>query len=162
MININIPSLLLYYNIWNKKTKRLTPSFSIRKNPEKVACTSRTTYDLLIAFGVADSIDGVYYSLLENEWSSVFDAKADERYSLAYQESYETYIARGVDIVFSPEKGLYMKVTSDIRKLYETKSLKDLVRYMDYVIILSKQLDRSNEFMEKLYFTRYYIDKVVC
>ena len=60
------------------------------------------------------------------------------------------------------EKELFMKVTSDIRKLYETKSLKDLVRYMDYVIILSKQLERSNEFMEKLYFTRYYIDKVVC
>ena len=60
------------------------------------------------------------------------------------------------------EKELIMKVTSDIRKLYETKSLKDLVRYMDYVIILSKQLERSNEFMEKLYFIRYYIDKVVC
>ena len=59
------------------------------------------------------------------------------------------------------EKELFMEVTSDIRKLYETKSLKDLVRYMDYVIILSKQLDRSNEFMEKLYFIRYYLDKVV-
>ena len=60
------------------------------------------------------------------------------------------------------EKELIMKVTSDIRKLNETKSSKDLVRYMDYVIILSKQLERSNEFMEKLYFIRYYLDKVVC
>ena len=60
------------------------------------------------------------------------------------------------------EKELFMKVTSDIRKLNETKSSKDLVRYMDYVIILSKQLERSNEFMEKLYFIRYYIDKVAC
>ena len=60
------------------------------------------------------------------------------------------------------EKELIMKVASDIRKLNETKSSKDLVRYMDYVIILSKQLERSNEFMEKLYFIRYYIDKVVC
>ena len=60
------------------------------------------------------------------------------------------------------EKELFMKVTSDIRKLNETKSSKDLVRYMDYVIILSKQLERSNEFMEKLYFIRYYINKVVC
>ena len=60
------------------------------------------------------------------------------------------------------EKELFMKVTSDIRKLYETKSLKDLVRYMYYVIILSKQLERSNEFMEKLYFIRYYLDKVAC
>ena len=60
------------------------------------------------------------------------------------------------------EKELIMKVTSDIRKLNETKSSKDLVRYMDYVIILSKQLERSDEFMEKLYFIRYYIDNVVC
>ena len=60
------------------------------------------------------------------------------------------------------EKHLIMKVTSDIRKLNETKSSKDLVRYMDYVIILSKQLERSNEFMEKLYFIRYYINNVVC
>ena len=59
------------------------------------------------------------------------------------------------------EKELIMKVTSDIRKLNETKSSKDLVRYMDYVIILSKQLDRSNEFMEKLYFIRHYLDKVL-
>ena len=60
------------------------------------------------------------------------------------------------------EKEIIMKVTSDIRKLNETKSSKDLVRYMDYVIILSKQLEHSNEFMEKLYFIRYYINKVVC
>ena len=60
------------------------------------------------------------------------------------------------------EKELIMKVTSDLRKLNETKSLTDLVRYMDYVIILSKELNRSDEFMEKLYFIRYYIDKVVC
>ena len=60
------------------------------------------------------------------------------------------------------EKESIMKVTSDIRKLNETKSSKDLVRYMNYVIILSKQLERSDEFMEKLYFIRYYINKVVC
>ena len=60
------------------------------------------------------------------------------------------------------EKELIMKVTSDIRKLNESKSSKNLVRYMDYVIILSKQLERSNEFMEKLYFIRYYIDRVMC
>ena len=60
------------------------------------------------------------------------------------------------------EKELIMKVTSDLRKLNETKSLTDLVRYMDYVIILSKELNRSDEFMEKLYFMRYYIDKVAC
>lgn len=85
-------------------TDMLDEQVTVKKNPKKVACASRTTYDLLIAFGVADCIDGVYYSLLDNEWSSVFDEKANERYSLAYQESYETYISRGVDIVFAPEK----------------------------------------------------------
>ena len=60
------------------------------------------------------------------------------------------------------EKELFMEVTNDLRKLYKTKTLKDLVRYIDYVIIISKQLERSNEFMEKLYFIRYYINKVVC
>ena len=60
------------------------------------------------------------------------------------------------------EKELFMEVTNDLRKLYKTKTLKDLVRYMDYVIIISKQLERSNEFMEKLYFIRYYINKVTC
>ena len=60
------------------------------------------------------------------------------------------------------EKELIRKITSDLRKLNETKSLTDLVRYMDYVIILSKELNRSDEFMEKLYFIRYYINKVAC
>lgn len=77
---------------------------TVKKNPKKVACASRTTYDLLIAFGVAESIDGVYYSLLENEWARVFDEYAEQRYSLSYEESYETYLSRGVDIVFVPEK----------------------------------------------------------
>ena len=69
-----------------------------------MACASRTTYDLLIAFGLGDCIDGVYYSLLENEWASVFDKDAESRYSLEYQESYESYMLRGVDVVFAPEK----------------------------------------------------------
>ena len=79
---------------------------TVKKNPTKVACSSRTTYDLLIAFGLADCIDGVYYSLLENEWASVFDEDSNKRYSLEYEESYETFISRGVDIVFSPEEYL--------------------------------------------------------
>lgn len=85
-------------------TDMLGEKVTVKKNPQKVACASRTTYDLLIAFGVADCIDSVYYSLLKNEWAPVFDSKANTRYSLAYEESYETYISRGVDIVFAPEK----------------------------------------------------------
>ncbi len=75
----------------------------VKKNPKKVACVSRTTYDLLIAFGLSDYIDGVYSTLLENEWAEVFDSRSSSRYSLAYEESYETFISRGVDLVFAPE-----------------------------------------------------------
>lgn len=85
-------------------TDMLGETHEVKKNPTKVACASRTTYDLLVAFGLGDCIDGVYYSLLENEWSDAFDKDADSRYSLAYEESYETYISRGVELVFSPEK----------------------------------------------------------
>lgn len=85
-------------------TDMLGETVEVKKNPTKVACVSRTTYDLLIAFGLGDCIDGVYYSLLENEWAEVFDKNAANRYSCAYEESYETFISRGVDLVFAPEK----------------------------------------------------------
>lgn len=85
-------------------TDMLGETVEVKKNPTKVACVSRTTYDLLIAFGLGDCVDGVYYSLLENEWASVFDKDAADRYSCAYEESYETFLSRDVDIVFAPEK----------------------------------------------------------
>ncbi len=85
-------------------TDMIGEQVEVKKNPQKVACASRTTYDLLIAFGLEDYIDGVYYSLLENEWAPIFDSNSSNRYSLKYEESYETYISRNVDIVFSPEK----------------------------------------------------------
>ena len=85
-------------------TDMLGETVEVKKNPKKVACVSRTTYDLLIAFGLGDCIDGVYYSMLENEWASVFDKNAGSRYSCQYEESYETFLSRGVDIVFAPEK----------------------------------------------------------
>lgn len=85
-------------------TDMLGETVEVKKNPTKVACVSRTTYDLLIAFGLGDCIDGVYYSLLENEWAEVFDKDAANRYSYGYEESYETFISRDVDLVFAPEK----------------------------------------------------------
>ncbi len=133
-------------------TDMLGEQVTVKKNPKKVACASRTTYDLLIAFGVADSIDGVYYSLINNEWSSVFDAKANERYSLAYQESYETYIARGVDIVFSPEKYI-----TDGLKEHGIKALNvslygnpDFSEYVYFFADLVKQIWDSEEVAQKV------------
>lgn len=75
----------------------------IKKNPQKVACVSRTTYDLLIAFGLGDVIDGAYYSLLDNEWTEVFCPASVNHYRYEYEESYETFYSRGVDLVLAPE-----------------------------------------------------------
>ena len=85
-------------------TDMLGENVEIRKNPRKVACVSRTTYDLLIAFGVGDSVDGVYKTLIDNEWATVFDKGISKRYRCEYEESYETFISRQVDLVFAPEK----------------------------------------------------------
>lgn len=75
----------------------------VKKSPQKVACVSRTTYDLLIAFGLGDVIDGAYYSLLDNEWTEVFYPASANHYSYEYEESYETFFSRGVDLVLAPE-----------------------------------------------------------
>lgn len=120
---------------------------TVKKNPTKVACASRTTYDLLIAFGVVESIDGVYYSLLENEWASVFDEDAEKRYSLSYEESYETYLSHGVDIVFAPEKYI-----ADGLKEHGIKALNvslygnpDFSNYVYFFADLVKQIWDSEE-----------------
>ena len=39
-------------------TDMLGTTITINKNPKKVACISRTTYDLLVAYGLGDKIDG--------------------------------------------------------------------------------------------------------
>lgn len=133
-------------------TDMLGEKVTVKKNPTRVACASRTTYDLLIAFGVADSIDGVYYSLLDNEWASVFDKNAGSRYSLAYQENYETYISRNVDIVFSPEKYI-----SDGLKEHGIKAINvslygnpDYSGYVYYFADLVKQIWDSKEVADRV------------
>lgn len=85
-------------------TDMLGDSITIEKNPEKVACVSRTTYDLLVAFGLGDKIDGAYTSIYDNPWTEVIYPKSKNEYRYAYEESYETFISRDVDLVFAPEK----------------------------------------------------------
>ncbi|MCQ3035972.1 MAG: ABC transporter substrate-binding protein, partial [Bacilli bacterium] len=85
-------------------TDMLGDSITIKKNPKKVACVSRATFDLLVSFGLGDKIDGAYYSLLDNTWASVMYPQSANLYSYQYEESYETFITRGVDLVFAPEK----------------------------------------------------------
>ena len=76
----------------------------IAKNPKKVACVSRTTYDLLVAFGLQDKIDGAYKNIYDNPWVDVINKNAKNEYRYEYEESYETFLSRNVDLVFAPEK----------------------------------------------------------
>ena len=54
------------------------------------------------------------------------------------------------------EKEIIELVKSDIKKFQENCSKSKIVRFLDYTIILAKELNYSDEFMEKLYFLRYY------
>ena len=54
------------------------------------------------------------------------------------------------------EKEIINTIVSDLKDLQKTMNKNELVRYLDYNIIMQNKLDRSNEFMEKLYFIRYY------
>lgn len=101
-------------------TDMLGETITVKKNPKKVACASRTTYDLLIAFGLGDCIDGAYYALLENEWAAVFDEKANERYSLAYRKVLiERVEADCFDAVMKRAIELYFDYLSPYGKLAE-------------------------------------------
>jgi len=133
-------------------------SITINKNPKKVAC-SRSTYDLLIAYGLGDKIDGVDKKVLANPWTSVFYPDSSKHYSYEYENSYELYLSRGVDLVFSPEK----RITDDLRehginaitvKLYGTPTFDDCVHTFSNLIaqiwpdedIKAKALEWNNKF----------------
>ena len=85
-------------------TDMLGTTIEINKNPGKVACISRTTYDLLVAYGLGDRIDGAYSGTLNNDWVSLIYPESKNHYVYSYENSYELFIQRGVDLVFAPEK----------------------------------------------------------
>ena len=85
-------------------TDMLGETVTITKNPKKVACISRTTYDLMVAYGLGDKIDGVYGPILDNAWTSLIYPESNKHYSYGYENSYELFMSRGVDLVFAPEK----------------------------------------------------------
>ena len=85
-------------------TDMLGETITIPKNPKKVACVSRTTYDLLVAFGLGDKIDGAYKNIYNNPWIDVIYPNAKNEYRYEYEENYETFLTRKVDLVFAPEK----------------------------------------------------------
>ena len=85
-------------------TDMLGDSITIKKNPKKVACISRTTYDLLVAYGLGDKIDGAYKGTLKNDWVPLIYPESQNHYVYEYQNSHELFLSRGVDLVFAPEK----------------------------------------------------------
>ena len=65
-------------------------------------------------------------------------------------------IVKGVYFMNNREKEIIEAVKSDIKNFQEKCSKSKIVRFLDYIIILGKELNYSDEFMEKLYFLRYY------
>lgn len=85
-------------------TDMVGTTITINKNPKKVACISRTTYDLLVAYGLGDKIDGAYKGTLNNAWVPLIYPESSNHYVYEYQNSSELFLSRGVDLVFAPEK----------------------------------------------------------
>ena len=75
----------------------------VPKNPKKVAAVSPSTGDLMIAFGLGDVLDGTYYSVMDNPWAEVIYTKSKDLFGYDYDNSVETFIERGVDLIFIPE-----------------------------------------------------------
>ncbi len=85
-------------------TDMVGTTITIKKNPKKVACISRTTYDLLVAYGVGDKIDGAYKGTLNNDWVPLIYPESKNHYIYEYENSAELFMSRGVDLVLAPEK----------------------------------------------------------
>ena len=56
------------------------------------------------------------------------------------------------------EKEIIESIVTTVKDLQEYRTKEEIVRYLDYNIIMRKKLGHSNEFMEKLYFIRYYFN----
>ena len=54
------------------------------------------------------------------------------------------------------EKEIIETVKTDIKKFQENCNNSEIVRFLDYIIILGKELNYSDEFMERLFFLRYF------
>ena len=59
-------------------------------------------------------------------------------------KSYESYIIR--------------KIINHVKELQETKTKEDIIRFLDNSIIMRKYLNHSDEFIQKLYLIRHYIN----
>ena len=65
-------------------------------------------------------------------------------------------IVKGRHFMNNREKEIIEAVKSDIKNFQENCNKSEIVRFLDYTIILGKELNFSDEFMGRLYFLRYY------
>ena len=165
-------------------TDMLGDSITIEKNPDKVACVSRTTYDLLVAFGLGGKVDGAYDAIYNNPWTEVFYPQSKNEYKYNYNESYETFITRDVDLVFAPEKyisdglkehgvnalcvSLYGNPTFDnyvyyfadlVTQLWDSKEVKTKVdnwknKVGNAITEITSELQKHNESEKKIMYVR--------
>lgn len=75
----------------------------VPKNPKKVAAVSPSAGDLMIAFGLGNILDGTYYSVMDNPWTKVIYPESNDLFGYDYDNSVETFIERGADLIFIPE-----------------------------------------------------------
>ena len=75
----------------------------IPKSPKKIAAVSPSTGDLMISFGLGNLLDGTYYSTINNPWAIEIYPASKDFYGYDYDNSVETFIMRGVDLIFIPE-----------------------------------------------------------
>ena len=54
------------------------------------------------------------------------------------------------------EKEVIESIVTTVKDLQQYRTKEEIVRYLDYNIIMRKKLRYTNEFMQKLYFIRYY------
>lgn len=157
---------------------------SVKKNPTKVACVSRTSYDLLVAFGLEEYIDGTYEKTLDNEWTSVLYPDSSSHYKYEYEPSFELLLSRGVDLVFAPEKRIaeayrehgitaltislygnptfdsYLTYISDmVTKLWDSKEVENKAKKWENNVTtavneIQRELAKNNVEKEKLYYVR--------
>lgn len=77
---------------------------SVPKNPKKVAVVARSAVDMLVAFGLGENIDGVYKTIFDNPWAEYLYPDLNNYYSYEYNENYETFYERKIDLIIAPEK----------------------------------------------------------
>ena len=120
-------------------TDMVGDTLTIKKNPKKVACISRTTYDLLVAYGLGDKIDGAYKGTLKNDWVPLIYSESKNHYVYEYNNSSELFLSRGVDLVLAPEK----YIADDLRShnipalcvsLYGTPTFDNYVTYLSQLV----------------------------